>query len=123
MYRALNLNTGQMVAVKRIRLEGLKEDEIAQLMKEVDLVKSLSHPSIVKYEGMARDDDTLSIVLEYVFFLPGGPGRDFSYVFALQVRGERFLRTDTEGVREAERAARGELRRQDSGRAALSPSE
>ncbi|OSD02934.1 Pkinase-domain-containing protein [Trametes coccinea BRFM310] len=65
VYRALNLNTGQMVAVKRIRLEGLKEDEISQLMKEVDLVKSLSHPSIVKYEGMARDDDTLSIVLEY----------------------------------------------------------
>lgn len=64
VYRALNLNTGQMVAVKRIRLEGLKEEEISQLMKEVDLVKSLSHPSIVKYEGMARDDDTLNIVLE-----------------------------------------------------------
>ena len=56
-----------MVAVKRIRLEGLKEDEISQLMKEVDLVKSLSHPSIVKYEGMARDDDTLNIVLEWVY--------------------------------------------------------
>ena len=56
-----------MVAVKRIRLEGLKEDEISQLMKEVDLVKSLSHPSIVKYEGMARDDDTLNSVLEWVY--------------------------------------------------------
>lgn len=65
VYRALNLNTGQMVAVKRIGLEGLKEDEIAQLMREVDLVKRLSHPSIVKYEGMARDANTLSIVLEY----------------------------------------------------------
>ncbi|ESK96507.1 cell division control protein [Moniliophthora roreri MCA 2997] len=65
VYRALNLNTGQMVAVKRIRLEGLKEEEVTQLMKEVDLVKRLSHPSIVKYEGMARDADTLSIVLEY----------------------------------------------------------
>ncbi|KAK6992189.1 cell division control protein [Favolaschia claudopus] len=65
VYRALNLNTGQMVAVKRIRLEGLKEDEVTTLMREVDLVKSLSHPSIVKYEGMARDQDTLSIVLEY----------------------------------------------------------
>ncbi|KAJ8462505.1 hypothetical protein ONZ45_g17910 [Pleurotus djamor] len=65
VYRALNLNTGQMVAVKRIRLEGLKESEVTQLMREVDLVKSLSHPSIVKYEGMARDEDTLSIVLEY----------------------------------------------------------
>ncbi|KAI0343070.1 hypothetical protein BDW22DRAFT_1428512 [Trametopsis cervina] len=65
VYRALNLNTGQTVAVKRIGLTGLKEEEIAQLMREVDLVKSLSHPSIVKYEGMARDEDTLSIVLEY----------------------------------------------------------
>ncbi|KAF7372100.1 Cell division control protein [Mycena venus] len=65
VYRALNLNTGQMVAVKRIRSEGLKEDEITTLMREVNLVKSLSHPSIVKYEGMARDQDTLSIVLEY----------------------------------------------------------
>lgn len=65
VYRALNLNTGQMVAVKRIRLEGLKEDEVTTLMREVDLVKRLSHPSIVKYEGMARDQDTLSIVLEY----------------------------------------------------------
>jgi serine/threonine protein kinase len=69
VYRALNLNTGQMVAVKRIGLEGLKEEEIAQLMREVDLVKRLSHPSIVKYEGMARDENTLSIVLEYVTFI------------------------------------------------------
>ncbi|KAH9028019.1 hypothetical protein EDB83DRAFT_2319580 [Lactarius deliciosus] len=65
VYRALNLNTGQMVAVKRIGLEGLKEEEISQLMREVDLVKRLSHPSIVKYEGMARDENTLSIALEY----------------------------------------------------------
>ncbi|KAH8997822.1 hypothetical protein EDB86DRAFT_2828677 [Lactarius hatsudake] len=62
VYRALNLNTGQMVAVKRIGLEGLKEEEISQLMQEVDLVKRLSHPSIVKYEGMARDENTLSII-------------------------------------------------------------
>ena len=64
MYRALNLNTGEMVAVKRIRLEGLSETEVAQLTHEVEIVKRLSHPSIVKYEGMAKDSDTLSIVLE-----------------------------------------------------------
>ncbi|TDL14605.1 kinase-like protein, partial [Rickenella mellea] len=65
VYRALNLNTGQMVAVKRIRVEGLSEDEIQQLMGEVELLKRLSHPSIVKYEGMSRDSDTLNIILEY----------------------------------------------------------
>ena len=35
-------------------------------MKEVNLVKSLSHPSIVKYEDVLRDDDYLNIVLEWV---------------------------------------------------------
>lgn len=38
-------------------------------MKEVDLVKMLSHPSIVKYEGMCRDENTLNIILEYVSML------------------------------------------------------
>ncbi|KAG8990537.1 hypothetical protein FRB90_001732 [Tulasnella sp. 427] len=66
VYRALNINTGQIVAVKRIRLEGLPESEITQLMKEVHLLKRLQHPSIVQYEGMVRDDDSLDIVLEYV---------------------------------------------------------
>jgi hypothetical protein len=59
-----------MVAVKWIGLEGHKEEEISreisQLMREVDLVKCLSHLSIVKYEGIARDENTLSVVLECV---------------------------------------------------------
>jgi serine/threonine protein kinase len=53
-----------MVAVKRIRLEGLSEREVTQLVKEVNVVKGLSHPCIVKYEGMAKDDNSLDIVLE-----------------------------------------------------------
>lgn len=35
-------------------------------MKEVDLLQRLRHPSIVQYEGMVRDEDSLDIVLEYV---------------------------------------------------------
>ena len=50
--------------MKRIGLEGLKEEGISQLMREFDLVKRLSHLSIVKYEGMVRDENTSSIVLE-----------------------------------------------------------
>ncbi|CAE6516090.1 unnamed protein product [Rhizoctonia solani] len=66
VYRALNLTTGQMVAVKQLALDGLSADEVKNLKKEVDLLKSLTHPSIVKYEGMAQDEEHLSIVLEYV---------------------------------------------------------
>ncbi|PWN46866.1 Pkinase-domain-containing protein [Violaceomyces palustris] len=66
VYRALNLNTGQMVAVKRIKLEGRPDDDVTQLMNEVDLLKSLVHPSVVKYEGLVRGPDVVSIILEYV---------------------------------------------------------
>lgn len=66
VYRALNLNSGQMVAVKRIKLEGKSEEDVTQLMNEVDLLKSLAHPSVVKYEGLVRGPDVVSIILEYV---------------------------------------------------------
>lgn len=64
MYRSLNLSTGQMVAIKRVRLAGMKEDEVRDVMREVELLKRLAHPSIVKYEGMSRDSEYLNIVLE-----------------------------------------------------------
>ena len=56
--------------MKQIQLEGFKEEQIVQFMQEVDLVKQLSHPNIIKYEGMTRDKHTLSIVVECVRFLP-----------------------------------------------------
>ena len=59
----------QMVAVKQIQLEDLKTEEITQLVHEVDLVKRLSHPNIIKYAGMVMDSlrNTLSMVVECVF--------------------------------------------------------
>ncbi|KAF9104006.1 hypothetical protein BGX29_002582 [Mortierella sp. GBA35] len=66
VYRALNLVTGQMVAVKRIKIDGLKDVEMDILMQEVDLLKSLAHTSIVKYEGFIRTSGYLNIILEFV---------------------------------------------------------
>ena len=58
-----------MVAVKRIGLEGLEEQEFTQLMRQVDFEKRLSHPSIVEYEGMARDENALSLVRSSLYIL------------------------------------------------------
>ncbi|CAO3566234.1 unnamed protein product [Mortierella alpina] len=66
VYKALNLVTGQMVAVKRIKIDGLKENQMDMLMQEVDLLKSLAHPSIVKYEGFIMTYGYLNIILEFV---------------------------------------------------------
>ncbi|KAK3806706.1 MAG: kinase-like domain-containing protein, partial [Benniella sp.] len=66
VYKAMNMVTGQMVAVKRIKIDGLRNEERDMLMQEVDLLKSLTHPSIVKYEGFIKTDEYLNIVLEFV---------------------------------------------------------
>ena len=68
MYRAVNSRTAQNVAVKQIKLEGFKEEEIAQIMQEVDLVKRLSHSNIIKFEGAERHKKILVIVLECVSY-------------------------------------------------------
>jgi len=38
-------------------------------MREVEVLKRLDHPGIVKYLGMQRKRDNLNIALEYVLYL------------------------------------------------------
>lgn len=64
MYKALNNSTGQTVAIKRVSLDGMDEKEAKNVMGEVELLKRLDHPSIVKYMGMHKDDEYLDIILE-----------------------------------------------------------
>ncbi|KAI9434153.1 hypothetical protein H4582DRAFT_2060347 [Lactarius indigo] len=56
-------STGNIVIASN-HSSGFREEH-SLLMREVGMVKRLPHRSIVKYEGMARDENTLSIVLEY----------------------------------------------------------
>ncbi|TDL20280.1 kinase-like protein [Rickenella mellea] len=65
VYRALNLHSGQVVAVKSISLGRYSEAEIQQLMREVRAAKKLNHPTIVTYEIMCRENDILNIVQEF----------------------------------------------------------
>jgi len=66
VYRALNLVTGQIVAIKRIKLEDQNKKDIDSLMQEVELLQSLSHPCIVSYYGFILNNEYLNIILEYV---------------------------------------------------------
>ncbi|ORX81854.1 Pkinase-domain-containing protein [Anaeromyces robustus] len=66
VYRALNLVTGQIVAIKRIKLEDQNKEDIDSLMQEVELLQSLSHPCIVSYYGFILNEEYLNIILEFV---------------------------------------------------------
>ncbi|KAI9293815.1 kinase-like protein [Neoconidiobolus thromboides FSU 785] len=66
VYKALNMQTGQITAVKRIDLDGRSKVEAESLMGEVDLLKSLSHVRIVNYLGYVQSESCLDIILEFV---------------------------------------------------------
>ncbi|PWY97167.1 hypothetical protein BCV70DRAFT_71012 [Testicularia cyperi] len=65
VYRGLNWTTGETVAVKQIQLGNIPKSELGEIMSEIDLLKNLKHPNIVKYKGSEKTRDFLYIILEY----------------------------------------------------------
>ncbi|QRW06434.1 kinase domain protein [Ceratobasidium sp. AG-Ba] len=65
VYRALNWTTGETVAVKQIQLSDVPKSELGELMSEINLLKILDHPNIVKYKGYVKTRECLYIILEY----------------------------------------------------------
>ncbi|KAJ1867777.1 Protein kinase of the Mitotic Exit Network [Coemansia sp. RSA 989] len=66
VYRALDLETGEMVAVKQIPLAGQDAESMNDVMQEVELLKSLANPRVVRYYGFVKTDTHLNLVMEYV---------------------------------------------------------
>ncbi|KAK6123696.1 hypothetical protein DH2020_042561 [Rehmannia glutinosa] len=62
VYRARDRKTGQIVAIKE-EFDGL----CFSSLREIDILKSLHHPSIVEFKQVAVDDyDGVYVVMEYV---------------------------------------------------------
>ena len=66
VYKALNLQTGGMVAIKEVQLRGESKDQLQLLQREIDLLKLLKNPYIVEYRESFNTRDTLFIVMEFV---------------------------------------------------------
>jgi serine/threonine protein kinase len=65
VYKALNWGTGGTVAIKQVGLSHLPKTELKNMMQEIDLLKNLHHPNIVKYHGFVTSTENLYIILEY----------------------------------------------------------
>ncbi|TFK24391.1 Pkinase-domain-containing protein [Coprinopsis marcescibilis] len=65
VYRALNWETGETVAVKEIQLSNIPKGELPEIMSEIDLLKNLNHENIVKYKGFVKTREFLYIILEF----------------------------------------------------------
>lgn len=53
VYKARNKDTGEVVALKRIRLDSIDEGVPCTAIREISLLKELVHPSIVRFVFLA----------------------------------------------------------------------
>ena len=67
VYRALNQGGGsQFVAIKEIPLVGMSAAAARAVESEVELLRNLSHPQIIRFHETIRTEHHLYLVLEYV---------------------------------------------------------
>lgn len=69
VYLGLNIDTGELMAVKQMATEEVSKRELSSLENEIHLLRNLRHPNIVRYIGTELNPESMSIFLEYV---PGG---------------------------------------------------
>lgn len=69
VYLGLNIDNGELMAVKQMATEEVSKRELSSLDNEINLLRNLRHPNIVRYIGTELTSSALSIFLEYV---PGG---------------------------------------------------
>jgi mitogen-activated protein kinase kinase kinase len=67
VYAAINLDSGQLMAVKEIRLQDpqLIPTIVAQIRDEMGVLQVLDHPNIVQYFGIEPHRDKVYIFMEY----------------------------------------------------------
>lgn len=65
VYRAEDRVTGEVVAVKQVKLVDLNDAELREITSEIELLRCLDHPNIVRCKGSEELDKHLHIVLEY----------------------------------------------------------
>ena len=65
MYKGLGKN-GKIVAIKQILRHNLSNTDLRNIQSEIELLKKLKHPHIVKYIDFISTKSHLNIILEYV---------------------------------------------------------
>ena len=64
VFKALELNSGRFVAIKRTKAEDLKECIPAVNLREICFLKSLRHPNIVTLQSVIYTDRSLDLIFE-----------------------------------------------------------
>ncbi|XP_057415621.1 probable serine/threonine-protein kinase At1g54610 [Lotus japonicus] len=84
VYKARDLVTGKIVALKKVRFDNLEAESVKFMAREILVLRRLDHPNVVKLEGLvtSRISSSIYLVFEYMEHdlagLAAGPGVKFS---------------------------------------------
>ncbi|XP_073158733.1 cyclin-dependent kinase C-2 C-like [Henckelia pumila] len=68
VYRARNMDSGKMVALKKVRFDHFQPDSVRFMAREILILRNLHHPNVMKLEGIitSRLSYSLYLVFEYM---------------------------------------------------------
>ncbi|XP_043705745.1 protein IMPAIRED IN BABA-INDUCED STERILITY 1-like isoform X2 [Telopea speciosissima] len=68
VFRARNLDTGKIVALKKVRFDNFEPESVRFMAREILILRRLDHPNIVKLEGLvtSRLSNSIYLVFEYM---------------------------------------------------------
>lgn len=68
VYRARDLETGKIVALKKVRFLNKDPESVRFMAREINVLRKLDHPNVMKLEGLvtSRMSDNLYLVFEYM---------------------------------------------------------
>ncbi|WOK92317.1 hypothetical protein Cni_G01008 [Canna indica] len=68
VFRARDLDTGKIVALKKVRFDTFEPESVRFMAREIQILRRLDHPNIVKLEGLitSRLSCSLYLVFEYM---------------------------------------------------------
>lgn len=68
VYRARDLETGKIVALKKVRFVNMDPESVRFMAREIHILRRLDHPNVVKLEGLvtSRMSCNLYLVFEYM---------------------------------------------------------
>ena len=66
VYKAQDLTTGRLVAIKKVRLEYEDEGVPSTSIREISLLKSLPHPNVVRLLEVIHSEKQLFLIFEYL---------------------------------------------------------
>ncbi|KAG9080526.1 hypothetical protein FRC06_006473, partial [Ceratobasidium sp. 370] len=87
VYKAVDLQTGQKVAVKVVRKYEMSSSQRANILKEVSIMRGLNHQSIVKLISFSESEEHYFLVLELM-----GGGELFHQIVKLTYFSEPLAR-------------------------------